>query len=149
VLESGCFSQVTLDFSHNEALQNTQLGGFEAILFSSYVGTHKDGAPQASLDLDANRRVLLDRAENGDAESREEMPFSLQGSGNEEAAHQCRFFFAFHPSLQEDLQCKHRRLSSRLPAVGESMRAASWKGWCWTRAPTASTSCGCWCIPTG
>lgn len=37
-----------------------------AILVSSYVGSHKSGTPQPSLDMDANRLVLLDRAENGD-----------------------------------------------------------------------------------
>jgi hypothetical protein len=77
MLESRSFSQVTLDFSHNEALQNTQFGGFEVILFSSYVGTHKSGTPQPSLDMDANRLVLLDRAEhsdNGHSES-EDIPF--------------------------------------------------------------------------
>jgi hypothetical protein len=66
VLESGCFSQVTLDFSHDKASQNTRFGGFEAFLFSSYAGTHKSGTPQASLDLDANRLILLDRPGNGD-----------------------------------------------------------------------------------
>ncbi|MBZ0280939.1 MAG: hypothetical protein K8L97_09365 [Anaerolineae bacterium] len=74
MLESGCFSQVTLDFSHNEALQNTQFGGFEVILFSSYTGTHKNGAPHSSLDLDANRLVLLDRVEMNEQET-EQIPF--------------------------------------------------------------------------
>jgi single-strand DNA-binding protein len=37
----------------------------------------QSGAPQASLDLDANRLVLLDRAENGDSDaaSEEQIPF--------------------------------------------------------------------------
>ena len=34
-----------------------------------------DGTPQASLDVDANRLVLLDRVENGDADSGEDVPF--------------------------------------------------------------------------
>jgi len=45
------------------------------ILVSSYVGTHKSGTPQASLDLDANRLVLLDRLENDEPESGEDIPF--------------------------------------------------------------------------
>ena len=38
----------------------------------------QSGTPQASLDMDANRLVLLDRAENGDnghSESEEQIPF--------------------------------------------------------------------------
>lgn len=35
----------------------------------------QSGTPQPSLDVDANRLVLLDRAENGDAESSEDIPF--------------------------------------------------------------------------
>jgi single-stranded DNA-binding protein len=35
----------------------------------------QSGTPQPSLDIDANRLVLLDRAENGDAENSEEIPF--------------------------------------------------------------------------
>ncbi|MBZ0274798.1 MAG: hypothetical protein K8I60_01565, partial [Anaerolineae bacterium] len=47
-----------------------------AILFSSYTGTHKSGSPQVSLDLDANRLVLLDR-NNGESEDTpdESIPF--------------------------------------------------------------------------
>jgi hypothetical protein len=47
------------------------------ILVSSYVGTHKSGTAQASVDLDANRLVLLDRIENGDSDdtSDETIPF--------------------------------------------------------------------------
>jgi hypothetical protein len=77
-LESGYFSQVMLDFSHNESLQNTQFGGFEVILFSSYAGTHKSGSLQASVNLDANRLALLDRIENGDNDdpaTSEDIPF--------------------------------------------------------------------------
>ena len=66
MLESGRFSQVTLDFSHDKTAQDISFGGFRAILFSSYAGTHKDGTPQASIDIDANRLILLDRVENGD-----------------------------------------------------------------------------------
>jgi len=44
-------------------------------LVSSYIGTHKSGAPQASLDLDANRLVLLDRLESDNLESGEDIPF--------------------------------------------------------------------------
>jgi hypothetical protein len=65
-LESRSFSQVTLDFSHDKTAQDISIVGFSAILFSSYVGTHKSGTPQASLDLDANRLILLDRPGNGD-----------------------------------------------------------------------------------
>ncbi|MCK6580639.1 MAG: hypothetical protein L6Q98_21315, partial [Anaerolineae bacterium] len=49
-----------------------------ASLVSSYVGSHKSGTAQASVDIDAARLVLLDRAENGDstdAESGEDIPF--------------------------------------------------------------------------
>jgi hypothetical protein len=46
-----------------------------ASLVSSYVGSHKDGTPLASLEVDVNRLVLLDRAENGDGESSEDVPF--------------------------------------------------------------------------
>ena len=49
-----------------------------ASLVSSYVGSHKTGTPQPSLDIDAQRLVLLDRAENGDnghSESGEDIPF--------------------------------------------------------------------------
>jgi hypothetical protein len=49
-----------------------------ASLVSSYVGSHKGGTPQPSLDIDANRLVLLDRAEHGDnghSESEEQIPF--------------------------------------------------------------------------
>jgi len=44
---------------------------------SSYTGIHKSGTPQPSLDVDANRLVLLDRAENGDNGHSEEadIPF--------------------------------------------------------------------------
>jgi len=37
-----------------------------APFFSSYAGIYKSGTPQPSLDMDASRLVLLDRAENGD-----------------------------------------------------------------------------------
>lgn len=33
------------------------------------------GAPQASLDVDANRLVLLDRIENGEPEETSDIPF--------------------------------------------------------------------------
>jgi len=49
-----------------------------ASLISSYVGSHKSGTPQHSLDMDANRLVLLDRAENGDnghSEETADIPF--------------------------------------------------------------------------
>ena len=49
-----------------------------ASLVSSYVGSHKTGTPQPSLDIDANRLVLLDRAENGDnghSEETSDIPF--------------------------------------------------------------------------
>jgi hypothetical protein len=49
-----------------------RFGGFEAILFSSYTGTHKSGTPQVSLDIDANRLVLLDRVE---CDEQEEVAF--------------------------------------------------------------------------
>ena len=48
------------------------------ILVSSYVGTHKSGNPQASLDIDANRLVLLDRVdsdENTEDTPDEQIPF--------------------------------------------------------------------------
>jgi single-strand DNA-binding protein len=35
----------------------------------------QDGTPQASLDVDANRLVLLDRIENDESESSEDTPF--------------------------------------------------------------------------
>lgn len=35
----------------------------------------QSGTPQPSIDLDANRLVLLDRAENGDTETSEDIPF--------------------------------------------------------------------------
>jgi hypothetical protein len=35
----------------------------------------QSGAPQASLDLDANRLVLLDRLESDEPESGEDIPF--------------------------------------------------------------------------
>jgi single-stranded DNA-binding protein len=37
--------------------------------------TEQSGTPQASLDVDANRLVLLDRMENDDPESGEDIPF--------------------------------------------------------------------------
>ncbi|MCK6580758.1 MAG: hypothetical protein L6Q98_21920, partial [Anaerolineae bacterium] len=49
-----------------------------ASLVSSYVGSHKSGTPQPNLDIDANRLVLLDRAENGDnghSEDTQDIPF--------------------------------------------------------------------------
>ena len=46
-----------------------------ASLVSSYVGSHKTGAPQASLDIDANRLVLLDRLESDDAKNGDEIAF--------------------------------------------------------------------------
>jgi len=46
-----------------------------ASLVSSYVGSHKSGTPQASLDLDANRLVLLDRLESDEPENGEDIPF--------------------------------------------------------------------------
>jgi len=36
-----------------------------APFFSSYAGIYKSGTPQPSLDVDANRLVLLDCTENG------------------------------------------------------------------------------------
>jgi len=45
------------------------------ILFSSYIGTHKSGSPQASIDIDANRLILLDRV-NGDSDDNSgDIPF--------------------------------------------------------------------------
>nr|WP_281721326.1 single-stranded DNA-binding protein [Nitrosomonas nitrosa] len=36
----------------------------------------QDGTPQASIDIDANRLILLDRVENGDSEeSSQDIPF--------------------------------------------------------------------------
>jgi len=43
-------------------------------LVSSYIGTHKNGALHSSLDLDANRLVLLDRVETNEQET-EQIPF--------------------------------------------------------------------------
>lgn len=37
-------------------------------LVSSYAGSHKTGSPQASIDIDVNRLVLLDRLDNGDSD---------------------------------------------------------------------------------
>jgi hypothetical protein len=68
VLESACFSQVILDFSHDKTAQDISFDDLRAILFSSYGGTHKSGTPQASLDLDANRLILLDRPGNGNGD---------------------------------------------------------------------------------
>ena len=42
-----------------------------ASLVSSYVGSHKSGTPQPSLDVDANRLVLLDRLESDQPENGE------------------------------------------------------------------------------
>ena len=39
-LESGSFSQVTLDFSHGDAAKTAQIRAIWAILFSSYAGIH-------------------------------------------------------------------------------------------------------------
>jgi len=43
-------------------------------LFSSYSGTHKNGEPRVSLDLDANRIILLDRITTNEQET-EQIPF--------------------------------------------------------------------------
>jgi len=59
------FSQVTLDS------------------VSSYIGIHTNGIPQPSLDVDANRLVLLDRltqgqienGDNGHSEETADIPF--------------------------------------------------------------------------
>jgi hypothetical protein len=53
------------------------VGVFRRLHFSSYVGTHKSGTPQASIDIDANRLILLDRVENGASDHSEEadIPF--------------------------------------------------------------------------
>ena len=45
---------------------------------SSYAGIHTSGIPQPSLDVDANRLVLLGRAENSDnvhSEDTADIPF--------------------------------------------------------------------------
>jgi len=68
VLEFESFSQVTLDFSHAEWLQCLRFGTDLPILFSSYVGTHKNGEPRVSLDIDANRLILLDRVSANEPE---------------------------------------------------------------------------------
>lgn len=49
-----------------------------AILVSSYVGSHNQtGTPQASLDMDASRLVLLDRLDRDENEPSgdEDIPF--------------------------------------------------------------------------
>lgn len=35
----------------------------------------QDGTPQASIDIDANRLILLDRVENGEPEETSDIPF--------------------------------------------------------------------------
>jgi hypothetical protein len=46
------------------------------ILVSSYIGTHKNGNSQASLDMDVDRLILLERVENGETEvAPDEIPF--------------------------------------------------------------------------
>ena len=69
---AGLFSRLFI-LLHDLVLVN------RTILVSSYVGTHKSGNPQASVDISANRLVLLDRVENGSNANSEipedEIPF--------------------------------------------------------------------------
>ncbi|MBK8027758.1 MAG: hypothetical protein IPK19_41850 [Chloroflexi bacterium] len=44
----------------------------QSSLVSSYVGSHKSGTAQASVDIDAARLVLLDRAGDGDTDPSED-----------------------------------------------------------------------------
>ena len=77
-MNTGVFSRVHGIFVTTKKSQTSLLGGVRAILFSSYAGTHKSGTPQPSLDMDANRLVLLDRADNGDSgdsDNTSEVPF--------------------------------------------------------------------------
>lgn len=74
MLESACFSQVILDFSHDKTAQDISFDDLRAILFSSYGGTHKNGEPRVSLDLDTNRITLLDRVTTNEQET-EQIPF--------------------------------------------------------------------------
>ena len=63
-------------FSHLFILVHDLVLVNRTILVSSYVGTHKSGNPQASIDIDANRLILLDRVHSDNSETpEEEIPF--------------------------------------------------------------------------
>jgi single-strand DNA-binding protein len=69
----GKLSEVASKFVHKSSLVQVTA---EWMRLSAW--TDQGGTPQPSLDIDANRLVLLDRAEHGDnghSESEEQIPF--------------------------------------------------------------------------
>lgn len=66
-------SEVAVEYVHKGSLVQVTAEWLRLSAWSDQSGT-----PQPSLDIDANRLVLLDRAENGDnghSESEEQIPF--------------------------------------------------------------------------
>jgi hypothetical protein len=55
------------------------------VIFRRCAGTRLAGSPQASIDIDANRLVLLDRLDNGDSDDTPDDDIAFRESAREAA----------------------------------------------------------------